>query len=59
MATITTFNISKDVYFASIKNSFKTNIDLLNALVKQSRQKAGEHKEKENTKKKKLNEFFQ
>ena len=30
--SITTFSISKDVYFASIKNSFKTNIDLLNAV---------------------------
>ena len=30
--SVTTFNISKDVYFTSIKNSFKTNIDLLNAV---------------------------
>ena len=30
--SLTTFNISKEVYFASIKNSFKTNIDLLNAV---------------------------
>lgn len=30
--SLTTFNISKDVYFNSIKNSFKTNIDLLNAV---------------------------
>lgn len=28
----TTFNISKDVYFTSIKNGFRTNIDLLNAV---------------------------
>jgi len=30
--SLTTFNISKDVYFKSIKNGFKTNIDLLNAV---------------------------
>ena len=30
--SLTTFNISKDVYFASIKNGFKSNIDLLNAV---------------------------
>ena len=30
--SLTTFNISKDVYFKIIKNGFKTNIDLLNAL---------------------------
>lgn len=30
--SLTTFNISKEVYFTSIKNSFKTNIDLLNAV---------------------------
>lgn len=30
--SLTTFNISKDVYFNSIKNGFKTNIDLLNAV---------------------------
>ena len=28
----TTFNISKDVYFTSIKNGFRSNIDLLNAV---------------------------
>ena len=30
--SLTTFNISKDVYFTSIKNGFRTNIDLLNAV---------------------------
>ena len=30
--SLTTFNISKDVYFTSIKQGFKTNIDLLNAV---------------------------
>ena len=30
--SLTTFNISKDVYFASIKNGFRINIDLLNAV---------------------------
>lgn len=28
----TTFNISKDVYFTSIKNGFRSNIELLNAV---------------------------
>ena len=32
MTTITTFNISKDVYFSSIRNGFATNVDLLNAV---------------------------
>tara|TARA_X000000950_G_C13789200_1_gene608627 strand:+ start:185 stop:682 length:498 start_codon:yes stop_codon:yes gene_type:complete len=30
--SLTTFNISKDVYFNSIKNGFRSNIELLNAV---------------------------